>query len=77
MTKKVVHIAGPITGVKNHWKPIEDAETKLEMLGYVLLIPTTPAGTQTEPTTGAQTEPRAVSAHNLLKTMPPYAEGED
>lgn len=37
--KKVVYIAGPITGVVEYWKAFEDAEDKLEAAGYVPLSP--------------------------------------
>ena len=37
--KKVVYIAGPITGVKEYWKPFEKAEEDLTALGYISLSP--------------------------------------
>ena len=37
--KKVVYIAGPITGVKEYWKPFEKAEDDLTALGYIPLSP--------------------------------------
>ena len=38
-SKKVVYIAGPISGVKEYWKAFEEAEDKLEAAGYVPLSP--------------------------------------
>lgn len=38
--KKVIYIAGPITGVKNYWEAFEQAEEDLQGLGYVPLSPT-------------------------------------
>ena len=38
--KKVVYIAGPITGVKEYWKPFEQAEDELTAMGYIVLTPT-------------------------------------
>lgn len=37
--KKVVYIAGPITGVEEYWKPFEKAEDDLTALGYIPLSP--------------------------------------
>lgn len=37
--KKVVYIAGPITGVKNYWEAFEQAEEDLTSLGYIPLSP--------------------------------------
>ena len=37
--KKVVYIAGPITGVKNYWEAFEQAEEDLLGLGYIPLSP--------------------------------------
>ena len=37
--KKVVYIAGPITGVKNYWEAFEKAEEDLIGLGYIPLSP--------------------------------------
>lgn len=38
-TKKVIYIAGPITGVENYWEAFERAEEHLEGLGYIALSP--------------------------------------
>ena len=38
--KKVVYIAGPITGVTDYWKPFEAAEDELTARGFVVLTPT-------------------------------------
>lgn len=38
-TKKVIYIAGPITGVKNYWEAFEQAEEDLDGLGYIALSP--------------------------------------
>lgn len=38
-TKKVIYIAGPITGVKNYWEAFEQAEEDLLGLGYIPLSP--------------------------------------
>lgn len=38
--KKVIYIAGPITGVKEYWKPFEQAEDELTAMGYIALTPT-------------------------------------
>lgn len=40
MSKKVVYISGPITGVENYWEAFEKAEEHLEALGYIPLVPT-------------------------------------
>lgn len=37
--KKVVYIAGPITGVTNYWEAFERAEDDLSGLGYIPLSP--------------------------------------
>ena len=37
--KKVVYISGPITNVKEYWKPFEEAEEELEAMGYIALSP--------------------------------------
>lgn len=37
--KKVVYISGPITGVERYWEPFEEAEDKLEALGFIPLSP--------------------------------------
>lgn len=38
--KKIVYIAGPITGVAEYWVPFERAEDEIEAQGYVALTPT-------------------------------------
>ena len=38
--KKVIYIAGPVTGVKEYWKPFEQAEDELTAMGYIVLTPT-------------------------------------
>lgn len=38
--RKVVYIAGPITGVPNYWEAFEQAEDEIEAAGYVPLTPT-------------------------------------
>lgn len=38
--KKVIYIAGRITGVENYWKPFEDADDELTGMGYIVLTPT-------------------------------------
>lgn len=38
-TKKVVYIAGPITGVHEYWKPFEIAEDTLIAKGFIALNP--------------------------------------
>ena len=40
MKKKVIYIAGPITGVENYWKPFEEAEDALTGMGFIVLTPT-------------------------------------
>ena len=37
--KKVVYIAGPITGVERYWEAFEDMEDELSALGYIPLSP--------------------------------------
>lgn len=37
--KKVVYLAGPVTGVKNYWEPFEKADDKLSSRGFVVLNP--------------------------------------
>lgn len=38
--KKIVYIAGPITGVNKYWEAFEQAEAELEALGFITLTPT-------------------------------------
>lgn len=38
-TKKVIYIAGPITGVKNYWEAFEQAEDDISACGYIPLSP--------------------------------------
>ncbi len=38
--KKVIYIAGPITGVENYWEPFEKAENEIEAAGFIALTPT-------------------------------------
>jgi hypothetical protein len=38
--KKVVYIAGRITGVDEYWKPFEAAEDDLTAKGFIVLTPT-------------------------------------
>ena len=38
--KKVVYIAGPITSVKEYWKPFEQAADEILAMGYTPLTPT-------------------------------------
>lgn len=38
--KKIIYIAGPITGVPEYWKPFERAEDELIAKGFVVLTPT-------------------------------------
>jgi nucleoside 2-deoxyribosyltransferase len=38
--KKVIYIAGPITGVANYWEAFEKAEDELTAKGYTVLTPT-------------------------------------
>ena len=40
MEKKVIYIAGPVTGVKNYWEPFEAAEDLVSGLGHIALTPT-------------------------------------
>ena len=40
MKKKVVYIAGPITGVEKYWEPFERAEDEVEAAGFIALTPT-------------------------------------
>lgn len=40
MDKKVVYIAGPITGVPKYWEAFEKAEDELTSDGYIALTPT-------------------------------------
>ena len=37
--KKVVYIAGPITGVERYWESFEEMEDELSALGYIPLSP--------------------------------------
>lgn len=37
--KKVIYIAGPITGKRNYWEDFERAEDMLTGLGYIALTP--------------------------------------
>lgn len=37
--RKVVYIAGPITGVDRYWEPFEEAEERLIALGFIPLSP--------------------------------------
>lgn len=38
--KKVIYIAGPITGVEKYWEPFEKAEDEVEAAGFTALTPT-------------------------------------
>lgn len=38
--KKVIYIAGPITGVPEYWVPFEQAEDTIRAKGYIPLTPT-------------------------------------
>lgn len=38
--KKVVYIAGPITGVAKYWEPFEAAADELQAAGFIPLSPT-------------------------------------
>jgi hypothetical protein len=38
--KKVVYIAGPVTGVERYWEPFEKAQDDIEALGFIALTPT-------------------------------------
>lgn len=40
MEKKVIYIAGPVTGVKNYWEPFEKAQAEIEAAGLIALSPT-------------------------------------
>lgn len=45
MSKKIVFIAGPITGVERYWEAFERAEDELVSMGYIPLSPAhLPAG---------------------------------
>lgn len=47
--KKVIYIAGPITGVPRYWEAFEDAEDELIALGYIPLSPAhMPSGLENE-----------------------------
>lgn len=37
--KKVVYIAGPITGVENYWESFDEAEEQVTGLGCIVLTP--------------------------------------
>lgn len=37
--KKIVYIAGPITGVDKYWEAFEEMEDELSALGYIPLSP--------------------------------------
>lgn len=38
--RKLVYIAGPITGVAKYWEPFEDMAEEVRAAGYIPLIPT-------------------------------------
>ena len=38
--KKVIYIAGPVTGVERYWEPFERAQDELEAAGFIALSPT-------------------------------------
>lgn len=38
--KKVIYIAGPVTGVEKYWEPFEKAKDALEAMGFIALSPT-------------------------------------
>lgn len=38
--KKVIYIAGPVTGVEKYWEPFEAAQDSLEAAGFIALSPT-------------------------------------
>ena len=38
--KKVIYIAGPISGVEEYWKPFEAVEDELVAKGFTVLTPT-------------------------------------
>lgn len=40
MEKKVIYIAGPITGVDRYWEPFEKAQDEVEAAGFIALSPT-------------------------------------
>ena len=40
MEKKVIYIAGPVTGVERYWEPFEKAQDELEAAGFIALSPT-------------------------------------
>lgn len=39
MRKPVVYLSGPITGVKDYWKPFEEAEDRLTSVGFAVINP--------------------------------------
>jgi hypothetical protein len=38
--KKVIYIAGPVTGVERYWEPFEKAQDEIEAAGFIALSPT-------------------------------------
>ena len=40
MQKKVIYIAGPVTGVERYWEPFEAAQDTIEAEGFIALSPT-------------------------------------
>ena len=47
--KKVIYLAGPITGVDRYWEAFEQAESILTKAGFIVLNPATlPAGLSNE-----------------------------
>lgn len=38
-SKKIIYVAGPITGVPNYWEAFEKAEDELTAKGYIVLLP--------------------------------------
>lgn len=38
--KKVIYIAGPVTGVERYWEPFEAARELVEAKGFIALTPT-------------------------------------
>ncbi len=38
--KKIIYIAGPVTGVSKYWEPFEAAQDLLEAAGFIALSPT-------------------------------------
>ena len=38
--KKVIYIAGPVTGVERYWEPFEAAQDEIEAMGFIALTPT-------------------------------------